>query len=189
MTVEFCNITYNIGSTTILRGVSATFECGKVHVILGPNGSGKSSLLNILSGLVPVHSGCLRFRGVDITSQPPCVRAQSGIRRTFQDGRVATLLKARENLNCAARRGECLLDLILDTASNHRDWSEHAVSFIEAVGLAEQLSRRGGQLSVGQRRLLSIGMAIAAHTSVLLLDEPFAGLSHSAIVAVSDHPC
>jgi branched-chain amino acid transport system ATP-binding protein len=149
----------------ILRGCSLEAGDGEVVGIIGPNGAGKSTLVKVLFGLVPVRSGTVTLRGADITRLPAHALVEQGVGYVPQMRNVFTSLTVEENL----RMGLYLAP---------RRLAER----LEAVNalfprLAERRRQRAGALSGGERQMLAMGRALMMEPTVLLLDEPSAGLS------------
>jgi branched-chain amino acid transport system ATP-binding protein len=149
----------------ILRGCSLRASDGEVVGIIGPNGAGKSTLIKVLFGLVPVRAGRVTLRGADITRQPAHALVEQGVGYVPQVRNVFTSLTVEENL----RMGLYLAP------------KRFAARF-DAVGelfprLLERRRQRAGALSGGERQMLAMGRALMMEPTVLLLDEPSAGLS------------
>ncbi|MDQ1425560.1 MAG: branched-chain amino acid transport system ATP-binding protein, partial [Acidimicrobiaceae bacterium] len=142
--------------------------------IIGPNGSGKTTLFNLLSGFLRPRSGSIRWEGQDVTKAPAHVRARRGLVRTFQESMVFPGLTVRENLEMAVR------------AAHLNGQSPQSVGeLLDYVRIGHVVDSLAADLSWGQTRLLGIALALALRPKVLLLDEPFAGLSPVAAEDVS----
>jgi branched-chain amino acid transport system ATP-binding protein len=150
----------------IVRGIDFAVQAGELVVVLGPNGAGKSTLVKAMAGLVPIHAGSVRLREVDITIAPAHERIRRGVAFVPQTENIFATLSIGENLLVAANilpRGE-------------RDRRLRAVYGL-FPDLAARPSLRAGQLSGGQRQMLAVARALVVEPSVLILDEPSAGLS------------
>ncbi|WP_433241227.1 ABC transporter ATP-binding protein [Streptosporangium sp. CA-135522] len=160
------------GSLRAVDRVDLDLSAGARRALIGPNGAGKSTLLNLIAGTVRPSAGRIRLAGRDITRAGPAARARLGVARTFQTPAVLDSLTALENLVVAAWR---------HTGAGRR-WRESRrreparLGLLDTLGLGAQAHLTAGSLSHGQRRLLEIAVALAAEPSVLLLDEPAAGL-------------
>ncbi|EKF39839.1 ABC transporter-like protein [Nitratireductor indicus C115] len=157
-----------------------------LHSIIGPNGAGKTTLFNILTGLIDADRGQIRFKGRDITKLKAYERSRLGIARSFQIISVFRQLTPFENVRIAVQsstKGTIPLwrDAHKDEAVCARTWS-----ILDAVGLADRAAEECDALSHGEIRLLEIAVTLACNASVLLLDEPLAGLSESDRVIVTD---
>ena len=159
----------------ILKGVSMTVETAKVTVIIGPNGAGKSTLIKAIAGLVPVASGQIALNGKDITNPRPDQMGARGVAYVPQSDNIFRSLTIRQNL-----------DLVLRHAGKNAAARRDAL-FAQFPALADKQSERAGALSGGQRQFLAVAMALAINPSVILMDEPSAGLSPKAAQEVLEY--
>jgi branched-chain amino acid transport system ATP-binding protein len=167
----------SFGALTALDGVSLSVAPRERRAIIGPNGAGKTTLFNLITGHLAPTAGRILFEGAPITGRPPHAVARRGISRSFQRTNLFPRLSVRENLRlAAAARGRGSYDLL---SSVGRLWVplERARSAAEAVGLTDRLDVPAGALSYGEQRQLEIGIALATDPTLLLLDEPTAGMS------------
>jgi branched-chain amino acid transport system ATP-binding protein len=148
-----------------------------VHSVIGPNGAGKTTLFHMLTGTTPVSRGRIVFDGQDITKEPGHRRVQRGVARSFQVTSLFPSLSVRENLRLAAQgvspaqAFDCWHEPI-----GPRSHSATVAQVLEKVGLESIGSAVAGNLSHGQQRRLEVGMALAAHPKLILLDEPTSGM-------------
>ena len=156
------------GGSHILRGISLEARLGKVTVLLGRNGVGKTTLLKSLMGLVPVRSGSIEFDGRPIEKATSYERARAGIGYVPQGREIFARLTVQDNL---------LMGLAYKSASTPIP----AELFELFPVLKQMISRRGGDLSVGQQQQLAIARALAAKPRLLILDEPTEGIQPSII--------
>jgi branched-chain amino acid transport system ATP-binding protein len=156
-------------------GVNLRVERGSVHALIGPNGAGKTTLFYLLSGFVHPTSGQILLGGCDIAGFPPQTIARHGLVCAFQISHLFPRLSAVANVECAvlARRGQATAFWRRIDADTRRE----ALETLEAVGLADLAGQPAGTLSHGDQRVLEIAVTLATRPSVLLLDEPTAGMS------------
>jgi branched-chain amino acid transport system permease protein len=175
----------DFGGVRAVMDVSIEVRRGSLTGLIGPNGAGKSTLLAMLAGTLQASSGRVFFDGADVTALPAYRRARSGLVRTFQLASEFKRLTVMENLLVAGpiRRG----DSFRGALAGRRYWrgdEEAAVSrageLLNRFGLEEYANTYAGDLSGGQRRIVEIMRALMASPSVLLLDEPMAGV-HPAL--------
>ncbi|GAA1361972.1 ABC transporter ATP-binding protein [Catellatospora chokoriensis] len=170
-------LTWRIGEVAIVDGVSLQLHPGEFLGVIGPNGAGKTSLFNLISGLRAVTAGRVLLHGSDITALAPHRRAQRGLGRTFQSSSVFGGLSVRENVRLAvqAHRGGSLA--LWRRATAYREVAARADECLATVGLAARGDALAGTLAHGEKRKLEIALLLAGEPSVLLLDEPMAGVS------------
>ena len=164
------------GAVTAVDHVGFTLEPGSVTGLIGPNGAGKTSLIDALTGFTP-STGTITIGGQDISGAGAAARAKAGMARSFQSLELFEDTTVFENLSVAADPndlGSYLRDLVWPVIPK---FGPEVVRAIEEFQLDEDLHREVSDLSYGKRRLLAIARAVAMHPSVLLLDEPAAGLS------------
>jgi ABC-type branched-subunit amino acid transport system ATPase component len=167
-------ITVRYGSNVAVDRVSVEVSAGQVVGLIGPNGAGKTSLIDAITGLTPIAGGRTLLDGNDVTSWAAYRRANAGMRRTFQALRLFDDLTVSENLVVAAetdRRFGLLRDLIRPRRS-----SVVIDRALELTGLTEYADAVPTDLSAGTRRLVGVARGVVSEPSVLLLDEPAAGL-------------
>ena len=149
---------------------------GVRHVIIGPNGAGKTTLFDAITGAVAPAGGAIAFHGQRIDRLSIAHRARLGIVRTFQHSRVFTSLSVLENIWVGANQHDATYRFWTGWRRNRRALAD-AQNIAQLLGLDPLAHKEAGVLSHGQRRVLEIGMALAAKPRLLLLDEPTAGLS------------
>lgn len=156
-----------------MRGIDFSVGVGELVVVLGPNGAGKSTLVKAVAGLVPIHSGSVRLGDCDITEVAAHEKVHRGLAFVPQTENIFTTLTVHENLLVAAN--------ILPKETRSRRIAELYALFPD---LAARPSLRAGQLSGGQRQMLAVARALIIAPSVLILDEPSAGLSPKVAAGV-----
>ena len=182
--LEVQELTCRFGGLLALNRVDFAVQPGEIFGLIGPNGAGKTTLFNLISGLTQPSSGAVLWRGAPITGLPPFRRNRLGLARTFQNLRLFDGLTVHDNLLVALRRqpGESLLGGLLASASHRRaerQRQERAGQLLEELGLESLAGRAAGTLAYGDRRRLEIARALATRPSLLLLDEPAAGMNPS----------
>jgi branched-chain amino acid transport system ATP-binding protein len=165
------------GGLRVTKDVDLTVEPGERRLIIGPNGAGKTTLFNLITGEIPPDRGAIRLFGRDITRVPSRQRPHLGLARTYQIitlfGRDTILRNVTlALLGLSPRRWNPWVRL-----DREEELVTHAHAALKRVGLDHICDRPLGQTSYGERRRVEIAMALAQNPKVLLLDEPFAGLS------------
>jgi branched-chain amino acid transport system ATP-binding protein len=176
------NVSKKFGGQVALDGVNLVVPDRKVTSLIGPNGSGKSTLFNVINGIYAPSSGQVLLSGEDITCLPPHKIAKRGISRTFQMTRIFLNLTVLENLLVAEHTHvqSNFWQNALNLPSARREeivLRKRAREILDFVGLGAFADMRSAELSIGQRRLLQVGMALLGGRKLLMLDEPAAGLS------------
>jgi branched-chain amino acid transport system permease protein len=161
----------HFGGLKAVDGVSFEVRRGGVHALIGPNGSGKTTTLNVLSGLYAATSGQILLDGIDLTRLPPHARTAAGLGRTFQNIRLFRSMTALENVVIGAEQ------------AGHGKLHGHAALVARAraalafVGLEARAQEGVTGFSYGHQRMIEIARALAGNPTLLLLDEPAAGLN------------
>ncbi|MEM1610929.1 MAG: ABC transporter ATP-binding protein [Sulfolobales archaeon] len=167
-----------IGSLYILQGIHIDLNKGEILFLIGRNGAGKTTLLKTIMGFIKPSSGTIELDGIDITGEPPYVRARLGIRYVPDTRRLFTSLSVEENLMTS------LLGLGL-SKEKAMDRIEYVYSLFPDLKRLRKL--RASQLSGGQQQMLNLGRAIASpNIKILLVDEPIEGLSPLYASKISD---
>ena len=169
------------GGLKAVDGVDFTVRRGEVHALIGPNGSGKTTTLNVVTGLYRATAGRIFVDGVDVTALPAHKRTSAGLARTFQNIRLFRSMTALENVVIGAEReGNTLVE------AGHGALQSRARAALDFVGLGSRAHETVPSFSYGHQRLIEIARALAANPTVLLLDEPAAGLNSSEKKALHD---
>jgi ABC-type branched-subunit amino acid transport system ATPase component len=169
------NISFRIGGLQILDDISFEIGAGEICGIVGPNGSGKSTFLNVVSGFVKPGSAEIFYDERDIGGDPPWRRARNGIGRSFQQVRVVETATARENVKAG-----------LVERGRDGDTGERVLRALERVQVGEFADWPLRYLSYGTRRKVELARVIVGEPTLLLVDEPTAGVSRAHIVAIEN---
>lgn len=174
--LECSGLTRMFGGLCAVDKVDLAVAGGSVHAVIGTNGAGKSTLLNMLAGELMPSQGEIRLRGAAITYLSQAYRARAGVGRTYQRNTLFEELSVRENVRLAAQslaQSPWSVFARADACLRTNQRTERAA---ELAGLTSVLERPAHVLSHGQKRQLEIAMCLAHEPSVLLLDEPLAGM-------------
>jgi branched-chain amino acid transport system permease protein len=179
--LQATSVSKRFGGLVANNDISMTLAAGEIHALIGPNGAGKSTFFNMISGVDDPSSGEVRLTGQPMAAKPSRVFAALGLGRTFQHVRLLGQRSVVENValgaHLRARRGWLAAMLRLDRAEEAALMAE-ARRQIERCGLGAHAYTPAASLSLGQQRVVEIARALAGQPSVLLLDEPAAGLRH-----------
>ena len=182
--LELKNVSVHFAGLTALSGVTFDVVPGQVCAVIGPNGAGKSTLFNAITGYVAPSQGSVRFDGRNIAGRAPHIIAASGVRRTFQNGGVFGDMTVLENVLTGLNQqtDSHPIGLLVNLGRSviaEKEAVQKAHSLLELMGLSDHANRVTADLSSGQQRIVEITRALAAHTRLLLLDEPAVGLAAS----------
>ncbi len=170
--LQIKNLTKRFGGLTAVNDVSFEVERGSLVGLIGPNGAGKTTLFNLISGFEKSNTGSIWFDGVNITKYKPYRRVKQGITRTFQIVRPLKRLTCLDNviIGCMSKRGKVRgQDIGVD---------QLASMILSSVGLIDKARVPPIVLPFGDLKKLEIARALASNPELLLLDEPFSGLSY-----------
>ena len=177
------------GGLIAVNDVSFRVCAGEIVGLIGPNGAGKSTLFNLVTGVLPLTRGGVSLRGQPVAGRPSREIARRGVSRTFQHVKMVPAMSVLENVALGAHRrgarGTLAAMLRLDRAEERRLLHE-AERQLRRIGIHELMHEQAGNLSLGKQRLMEIARALAGDPSLLLLDEPAAGLRHKEKQALAD---
>jgi ABC-type branched-subunit amino acid transport system ATPase component len=179
------------GGVVALAGVNLDVPAGMVFGLIGPNGSGKSTLFNVITGFIEPDQGAISFEGRSLAKLPPHHIARLGVVRTFQMTLCPRQMTVMENMLLAphGQAGDRLLGLLLQPGEVRREETANlakARELLEIVNLGGKGDEYAGNLSGGQRKLLSLAQALMAEPRLVLLDEPMAGVNPKLIGEIGD---
>ncbi len=186
MMLKIENLYKHFGGIAALDGVSLEVEPSTITGLIGPNGSGKSTLFNVVSGFYTKDRGKIYFNGESIEHIEPHKIALMGIGRTFQISEAPEKMTVLENFLLAPKRqaGESILNIFLHPLKIKRQEEEflkNAYEILNLVQLYDLRNEYAGNLSGGQKKLLSLGRILMAEPILILLDEPTAGVNPTLI--------
>ncbi len=176
------NVSLHFGGAAVLSNVNFDVRKGEIRAIIGPNGAGKTSMLNCISGFYRPQAGRVMFQGHDLTKTPPHKIASLGLARTFQNIALYTGLSTLDNLMAARHihmKQNSLQSMFYWGAAQreevlHRQVVEEIVDFLEIAHIRKAIV---GALPYGLRKRVELGRALALEPTLLLLDEPMAGMN------------
>jgi branched-chain amino acid transport system ATP-binding protein len=173
------NVTKAFGQMSIIRGVNLEIAKGERHAIIGPNGAGKTTLFNLISGRFRLSAGEIRLNDSRVDQLPPHKINRMGLSRSFQITSIFHRMSVFENLRCALLWSMGYRYSFWTPLWLQRELTERTTALLEDLNLAPRRNTVAGLLSYADQRALEIGMTIAGGASVILLDEPTAGMSNS----------
>jgi branched-chain amino acid transport system ATP-binding protein len=185
------SVSVDFGGIHALRDVSFALETGSIVGLIGPNGAGKSTLLNCISGITRPSRGRIQLEGKLLTSLPVSAVARCGIGRVFQHPELVADLSVRDNLLIACHRsldyglGSELLRLA-NVQEQERRAAERVTEVLARLGIADSAGLKVRTLPYGHRKLVDLGRSLLMDSSILLLDEPIAGLNDSEILRLGE---
>jgi|TARA_R110002124_G_scaffold279572_1_gene452181 branched-chain amino acid transport system ATP-binding protein len=173
--LEVRNLTKSFGGVHAMQGVSLSFADGSLSAIIGPNGAGKTTFFNLISGKLRADSGQVIHDGTDVVGMKPLDIVRRGVGRAFQIASLFPELTVRQSLASAVtshQRGALRLGSRFPSSQSR----DRADGIMEMVGLSAQADVTSKYLPHGDQKLLDVALALAMEPSVLLLDEPTAGM-------------
>ncbi|MBZ6496487.1 ABC transporter ATP-binding protein [Natrinema longum] len=167
-------LTKRFGGLTAVDSVDFTVDEGELRCLIGPNGAGKSTLLELITGQLSPTEGSVYFDGIDITDMPSHERIDAGLSVKFQSPHIYEALTVAQNLQIPLQR------------TDRADVDSAIRETLAEVGLADRAETPAGDLSHGQQQRLEIGMATTLEPTLMLLDEPVAGMSVEETASVAE---
>jgi branched-chain amino acid transport system ATP-binding protein len=177
--LELRDIRKSFGATPVIRGVSLDVHEGERHAIIGPNGAGKSTLFNLISGRFAPTSGSILLCGEAITARAPHEINRRGLARSFQVTNIFPRLSVYENIRCSVLWSLGYKYCFWRGVDKLRDAGERTDQILEQIRLTARRDALAGVLTYAEQRALEIGITIAGDATVILLDEPTAGMSRA----------
>ncbi|TDP63840.1 ABC transporter ATP-binding protein [Roseateles toxinivorans] len=177
--LELKDLRKQFGKTEIIRGASLAVNAGERVAIIGPNGAGKSTLFNLISGRFAPTSGEVLLHGQRIDGHKPYEINRRGLSRSFQVSNLFTRLSVFENIRCAVLWSMGYRYAFWKFLADLDDANDRADAVLEMIKLDRKRDVLAINLTYAEQRALEIGITIAGGSSVILLDEPTAGMSQS----------
>jgi len=164
------------GSLVVAQDIDLALPRGARHALIGPNGAGKTTLINLVTGALAPDAGRILLGGDDVTALGPAARVKRGLARTFQINSLFPDLSALEAVTLAVCERHRVAGVWWRRLPAYRDLVEEAYAILASLKLGAECNRPTRELAYGQQRLLEIALALATRPSILLLDEPAAGV-------------
>ncbi len=181
--LELKEVNKSFGGLLAVNQVNLSVGKGELRALIGPNGAGKTTLLNLINGTLPVSSGHIFFKGKEITNLSPHRISHIGIARTLQITSLFSGLTVYENIWTAVQSRKKFFNPFIK-AGKWKDVEEKTESMLELTGLKDKAHLICSELSYGEQRILEMGIALSTDPSLLLLDEPTAGLNSQESLAL-----
>ncbi|KAB2340185.1 ABC transporter ATP-binding protein [Actinomadura rudentiformis] len=175
--LELKDLTRSYGSLAAVDGVDLKVMPGERHALIGPNGAGKSTLFATVAGTLRATGGQVLFSGADVTSLPESERARRGMLRTYQHSSLFLGCSVLDNVALAVQRVHRVAHRFDRAAWRFRRAEAEANRHLDSVGLADRAGAKAAALSHGERRQLEVAMVLAAQPTLVMFDEPTAGMS------------
>lgn len=184
------NVTKRFGGVVAVNDISFFVQPGEIHGIIGPNGAGKTTTFNLITGIYPPTEGEIYFNDQTLVGVLPYQAAQMGIARTFQNIRLFGELSVYDNMitSCQKHTTYKIWDGLFKTAKYRREEKENAElveQILKSVGIWELRDQIANNLPYGQQRKLEIARALVTKPTLLLLDEPAAGMNEDESAKLS----
>jgi branched-chain amino acid transport system ATP-binding protein len=184
--LEIRGLCKSFGALKATQDASLSIRPGELHALIGPNGAGKTTLISQLSGEILPDSGQVLLDGRDITRLPAFKRAAAGLARSFQISQLYPEFTVEDNVAMAVQAHAPQRYSLWRRARRDPQLREPARTALAQVGLQERAAVRVSDLAHGEKRQLELAIALSLNASVLLLDEPMAGLGAEESLRMKD---
>jgi branched-chain amino acid transport system ATP-binding protein len=179
--LETRKLTKEFRGFTAVNGVDLRIRRGAIHALIGPNGAGKTTVFNLLTRFLPATSGCVFYRGEDITGVRPAAVARKGLVRSFQISAVFPKLTVLENVRVALQRSLGTSFHFWRSQESLTALDERALELLASVELDAFAQTTTAELPYGRKRALELATTLALDPELMLLDEPTAGMGHEDV--------
>lgn len=190
--IETRGLSRRFGALVVTNDVDFSLLSGERRALIGPNGAGKTTFLNLLTGRLAPSGGTIRLNGADVTGMPMHGRVRRGLARTFQLNTLLRDMTVIENVQLAVLEHQGLGSRLFGGVAVQRRAAEAAYCVLESLGMGQQAGQKVAALSYGRQRLVEVATALALRPTVLLLDEPAAGVppvdSHLILDVIASLP-
>ena len=184
--LEVIELTKSFGAVDASDGLTFSVTRGQIHALIGPNGAGKPTAIGQLSGEIAPDSGRIRFDGRDVTRWPTYKRALAGLQRSYQITSLFPAFTAEDNVALAIQAQQGHSFRFLQPARRDPTLRQPARLALKRVGLEDKADLTVTELAHGEQRQLELAMALATGPTMLLLDEPMAGMGQSESQAMME---
>ncbi|MDI9370483.1 MAG: ABC transporter ATP-binding protein [Synergistaceae bacterium] len=187
---QLSGVTKNFGGVTAVDDMTFTIERGELAGLMGPNGAGKTTIFNLVTGVYPLDSGTITYKGEDLAPFKTYRIIHKGISRTFQNLRLFQRSSVLENVMTAAQHGipYSFFEGVTHLGrwrGGEKDIKKKSMDLLDRVGLADRAHQAAGTLPYGHQRRLEIARALALDPEFLLLDEPAAGMNAEEVISLN----
>jgi len=186
MMLQVEDLRISFGGLKAVDGVSFSVRQGSIHSLLGPNGAGKTTLFNLVTGALRPMSGTVRFGSRDVTGWSADRLVQAGVVRTFQRTSIFKKLSALENVSLAVRARLGLAARLRIPAPLRAEVRDEAMQCLADVGLARHAEAEAQHLAHGSQRALDVAIGLALKPTLIMMDEPLAGMSQGDRQGIAD---
>ncbi|MGB9592567.1 MAG: ABC transporter ATP-binding protein, partial [Anaerolineae bacterium] len=191
MLLEIENLTMQFGGLVAVNNVSLNIQEGEIHALIGPNGSGKTTIFNVVSGYYKPTGGVVRFRGEQISGLPAYRITALGLARTFQNLRLFRSMTVMENVlvSLGHHAKTRFWQHVLDPFSVRREeerLKEKALETLRILKIEQYADEQATSLPYGLQRRVEVARALVTEPTLVLLDEPAAGLNETETAELRD---
>jgi len=186
LVIETRGLTKEFAGFTAVRDVDLRVRRGSIHALIGPNGAGKTTVFNLLTKFLAPTRGQILYHGRDVTRARPADLARRGMVRSFQISATFPHLSVRENVRIALQRDMGTSFHFWRSEASLDTLNERAEALLEAVGLSGFENETAAELPYGRKRALEIATTLALEPTIMLLDEPTAGMGHEDVSRVTE---